>query len=625
MATGNILTSMIATLGWRVDDSELDKTEERLEQVEAKALSLGDVLRWAAAAAATKYVLDQNQAYELQAAALTMVMGSADDAAEAVMRLRKMAASETNIDPDAMVEAFRLMEFHALDSSDRALKGLGDLAAGAGQSFEDVVQGVSELARGRTRRLEMLLGTSIEKVGDNLVFEFRGVQHEVENSAAAMQAHLVALGETDFAGSMDLMANTLDGTLGGVKWAMQDLSIVFGQAFSGDAQQGLGNMASAIESLEPLAAKAGFVIGKVFALINRGVDKIIAWDLPGKFDALIDRMGGTERIAALLETAFLALGGVAVIRAIMAAVTAMRALGTAAALAQIKMYAIIALFVAVGLAIEDFVYFLRGEDSLIGDFVDKFSGEETFFGSVARGVEWLRDVGLPSMKRFFDYIANAWKSEEGAAGKYFALVRRSFALFVKVAGAAVGFIMRRWEAFWDFLTDGINGARERWTAFVDGWKNGTDEAADGIIGTLTRVGSVVKGIVDTMAGAWQMYFSSVIGGFATIAGAAAKAGAWLGDKLGGDVEGLEAFAAEMDALQARQGTARDSAAATMMGGASRVLQGGNVAQNVGEVNVTIAGSTTMNAGEVSGAVKRGVEGGLSSDVKQLGRFAKGGL
>lgn len=624
----NVLASMVATLGWDVDNSGLDSTGAELDKLESKAISLGDVLKFALAAVGSKYILDQNIAYEAQAAALTTVLGSADAAADAIQRLSALANEETSFGADAIIATFTKLELRAMDSSDRAIKGLGNVAAAFGRNVEEVVDGISSAARGVSAGLEGILGADLVTVGDKWVFELKGVRYEVEKDARAIQELLIGLGETEFSLGMEAQANTLGGVLSIMKGAIDGLAVAFGQAFSADVRESLSEVVGAVGGLGPLAEKAGLVVGALFRTVARGISFVVALDLPGRADRLLERLGGVERITVLLQVALAALGGVAVIRGIMAAVTAVRALGTAAALAQIKLYAIGAVFVAVGLIIEDFVAFLRGENSLIGEFVDKFSGEESFFGSLARGIIWVRDVGLPAMTRFFKAIGAAWSSQDTALGKYFEAVRRTFSWIVTNGGAAVAYIWGKFNALWNWMAGSIAQTRERIDAFLDGFRNGADGAAEGVIGTFQRVGSVIGGIVDVLRGVWAAYFSYVIGTFATIAGAAAKAASWLGDAVGFDVSSVQEFADNMDALKGRQAASFVDAAGSLGSSAARAVGlsgGGNVTSSVGEVNVTIAGTTGMGSSEVSAAVARGVRGGIGAEVTQLGRFAKGGL
>jgi len=85
-------------------------------------------------------------------------------------------------------------------------------------------------------------------------------------------------------------------------------------------------------------------------------------------------------------------GFMGLVKTLQTAVILMRALGAAALTAQGKLLLIPAVIAALFIAVEDFLTFLRGGDSLFGRFAERFKDSEGAVGVLARGLLRLRET-----------------------------------------------------------------------------------------------------------------------------------------------------------------------------------------------------------------------------------------
>ena len=151
-------------------------------------------------------------------------------------------------------------------------------------------------------------------------------------------------------------------------------------------------------------------------------------DLVDTVKDIVDEMGGWEAVINQVKAALLVMVTYQAVQMIMTGVTALRALaagfraagiaGMIAAGQAFLIPALIALLiVGIGILAEDLYRFFKGQDSLIGQWVDAWAESDGLFGDVAR---WLRemqqngDIILQDMKdsvlQVVEDIENAFRS-----------------------------------------------------------------------------------------------------------------------------------------------------------------------------------------------------------------------
>src|SRR6185503_13047772 len=164
---------------------------------------------------------------------LITATGSSTNAARAFAALQKFAAS-TPYDLKQTTEAFLQLRNLGLTPSERALKSYGNTAAAMGKNLSQLVEAVADAATGEFERLKEF-GIKAKQNGDQVSLTFQGVTTNIKNNAAAIEKYLLDLGETKFAGGMELQAKTLDGAISALGDSWQGVLRTFSQGGFGDA------------------------------------------------------------------------------------------------------------------------------------------------------------------------------------------------------------------------------------------------------------------------------------------------------------------------------------------------------------------------------------------------------
>lgn len=581
----NVIANMVARLGWQVDDKALVDTEQQLGDVEDAAVSLGKSLKWAAGAAgfltatagatwawtqaaatagdeagkSARMIGVTAEAYQELSYAANQNGVATNDMRTAILKLGKAATSAASGNAE-LGKAFASLGINAQEFA----------ALAPDQQFErlaDALAGVED--QGLRTSLSMKL---LEEAGPKFASLFEDGSkniREMREEARALglvMSEQATLDAEEFSTQMSRVSAMVMGLRNTIGVELFPVVNELVDEFRGWFEQNREILRQGISEFLRRAVR-------LFRVLAGVVSKVVGWTTK-----LVDSLGGVERVGALVEAVLIGIGARAVLVGISAVVAKMKALSLAATIAQIKIYAIVALFALIALVVEDVFLFFTDGESALGDFVDKFKESEGFLGSLARGVAWLKSDGGPAIRKFGEDV--------------------------------IGFFSRTGDkvsGIWDWLTNAIS--------------SGIEWAGDTIDRVITRVGDVFGGVMDVMTGAWNAWFGGIVTGLGTIARGIASAGAFLGDKLGLDTEGIRAFADSMESLQGRGQAQQMRGLSTAYQGAQRAA---GVTQNVGAVEVTIAGSTSMGAGEVSAAVERGVNRGLTSEVDQLARLTQAG-
>ena len=187
-------------------------------------LSLGSVI--------TSLVTVQREFDKLNSSLMTVTGGSAS-ASKAFDWLSDFAAT-TPYQLNEVVQAFNKMKALGLDASEESLRSYGNTAAAMGKDLNQMIEAIADAATGEFERLKEF-GIRAKSEGDKVVFTFRGVSTEVSKSADEITQYLRRIGETDFAGAMDLRAQTLDGAISNLSDSFSRLLLIVSQGGIGDA------------------------------------------------------------------------------------------------------------------------------------------------------------------------------------------------------------------------------------------------------------------------------------------------------------------------------------------------------------------------------------------------------
>lgn len=249
-ATTSALTSRFGALG--------ASAQAAMSRVSGMTGALGGIATAGAGLALTAVVggmvalgtaaVQASAKFEAYRASLTTILGDSDKASMAFDRLAQFAA-KTPFSLDQAVTGFTKLKALGLTPSEEALTSYGNTASSMGKDLNQMVEAVADAATGEFERLKEF-GIKASQNGDKVKFTFQGVTKEVGKNSAEIQAYLMGIGNTNFAGAMDKQARTFNG-------AMSNLSDTWDQTL---AKIGDGALMSAM--------------GKVVAMISDGLTAI---------------------------------------------------------------------------------------------------------------------------------------------------------------------------------------------------------------------------------------------------------------------------------------------------------------------------------------------------------------
>ena len=168
-------------------------------------LSLG------AAIEGLKKLVDVNREFGILKAGLETATGSAQGANDAFIALQDFAKT-TPYDLAQATSAFTQLVNLGLTPSERALKSYGDTSAALGKDLKQMVEAVADASTGQFERL-LEFGIKSKNQGDTIAFTFRGTTEVVKNNAAAIEEHLIRLGEINFTDAAIKRMESLDGAI----------------------------------------------------------------------------------------------------------------------------------------------------------------------------------------------------------------------------------------------------------------------------------------------------------------------------------------------------------------------------------------------------------------------------
>jgi hypothetical protein len=153
-------------------------------------------------------------------ASLKTVTGSLEGAQRASAFIRRFA-TETPYELSEVTEAFIQLRSLGLDTSERAMRSMGNTASAMGKPLMQFIEAVADASTGEFERLKEF-GIKASQEGDKVTFTFRGASTTIRKEAGAIQRYLLDLGETDFAGGMADQMDTIGGKLSNLQDAFSN-------------------------------------------------------------------------------------------------------------------------------------------------------------------------------------------------------------------------------------------------------------------------------------------------------------------------------------------------------------------------------------------------------------------
>lgn len=212
-------------------------------------------------AAVIAQVTGAQRRFDVLNSSLITATGSVANAGGAFKALSAFASST----PYALAEvtqAFVKLRNMGMDPSEAALKSYGNTAAAMGKSLNQMVEAVADAATGEFERLKEF-GIKAKQNGDQVSLTFQGVSTTIGNNARDIEKYLQKLGEAEFAGGMELRANTLDGAISNLGDAWENTMLKFAQTGGGDlARESVIGITGALTDLTAILDAASIAADK---------------------------------------------------------------------------------------------------------------------------------------------------------------------------------------------------------------------------------------------------------------------------------------------------------------------------------------------------------------------------
>ena len=382
-----IVDELISILGYDI------KGEDKLRRYSQSLDQLVSRMRVVAAATATlaaagvgmlgRAVINTSAEFEVYQATLETVEGSAEKAAASLDWVSEFAKT-TPYDVAQVTESFIRMRAYGLDPMDGSLRAVGDAASAMGRTIMDGVEAIADATTGENERLKAF-GITTEVAGKKITYTWREngkeLKKTLDKNGVEIAKFLQENFERRFGGAMDKQSKTWNGMVSNIGDSWTDFQRRIGDAGFFDAAKGQ---------------------------LQRLVDFIARLDADGTLDrwaqsisdsltTVVNFIGGfVDRVALNLGTIADLLNANAEAWNILKAV----ALGLA-----IGLFPVIAAFVGAALVLDDFLTYLRGGKSVIGDAIQ-------WLGELKDAIlAWI--AALPD--RISEGIANAFRAGfEGA-------------------------------------------------------------------------------------------------------------------------------------------------------------------------------------------------------------------
>ncbi|MBG6211676.1 ABC-type transporter Mla subunit MlaD [Labrenzia sp. EL_126] len=377
-----IVDELIAVLGYDLrGEHDLRRFNQSLDQTARRVAAVGAAVAAVAVAASgffAKSVIETTATFESFQATLETVEGSADKARASLDWISDFA-KKTPFEVEELTLAFVRLRAYGMEPTNGLLEDLGNASSAMGKTLMDAVEMIADASTGEFERLKEF-GIRAKQAGDQVTFSWtengKTLTKTVKKSGEEITKFLQERFGARFAGAMERQSKTWKGMMSNLSDAWTDFQRRVGEAgFFEDVKAELGRLMDWIARLD-----ADGTLDRWATNISMALSKTA--NLFSSFVVRIARH--IETISDLMDRFS---GAWSVIWPILAGI-------------GIFMFPITALFAAAAIAIDDFLTYLRGGDSVIGDAIEWLS-------ELHRALQEWAD-NLPS--KIKEGIVNAFKS-----------------------------------------------------------------------------------------------------------------------------------------------------------------------------------------------------------------------
>lgn len=347
-----IIDELIAILGYDIQgEADLKRFTAGVESA-AKKLTAFAGIAGAAVGGALAYlgknVISTAATFEGYAATLETIEGSAEKAKASLDWVANFGKT-TPYEVGEVTEAFVRLKSYGLDPMDGTLTAVGDAASAMGKGLMQGVEAIADAATGEFERLKEF-GIKSKAAGDDVTFSWSKNGKELTKTVKKNSTEITKFLKENFGdrfnGAMEKQSKTFNGIVSNLQDTWVDFQRRIGDAGFFDAVKGqLERLSSFIDRLD----KDG-TIDRWAKNISDGF--VWATDIIGSAFTIMQRNFAT--LSQIIDE------NKGVFEAFKWALVALAA----------YVFPITAVIVALGLALEDFLTYMRGGESVIGAFIE---------------------------------------------------------------------------------------------------------------------------------------------------------------------------------------------------------------------------------------------------------------
>lgn len=441
----------------------------------------------------------------------------------------RMKASYTKIAAFAKTTGMETED--ALQLTNRSMVAIADSAAFYDRSLEDVTETMQSFLKGNFEN-DSALGLSCTEVTRNTAANKLYGKSFQDLDESQKQLTLLKMVEDANATSGALgqaarESDTLENQMGNLKQALFDLKSVAGQYLLEPFIAGLKFVTKGVQAVTEKVPNMVDTIKKGMERIRTGTQGIhsqldrvhalvkrlqpaaerflqAAWNGTKKTISIvkevIERLGGIENVLKILSVVvgafILAMNWGKLVNGAKSFVMMLKTIGKLFSAANLKILGVVAVIVLLALLVEDFINFLMGNDSLIGEMFDKAGiGADNAREAILNAFDFIKTAA----GQVKDKLLEVWESISTAFLTIANVLYSVGSAIFQALATVIEAVFQAVKAFWD-----------AWGSEVLAW---FQVLWDSLAGTLSGFLDVIKGIADLITaiftGDWQAAWEAV--------------------------------------------------------------------------------------------------------------------
>ncbi|WP_050743834.1 MULTISPECIES: tape measure protein [unclassified Shinella] len=350
-----ITDELVAILGYEIRGQDklraftqsIDDAARRLTTFAVAAATVAA----GAAAALGKSVIDTTAKFESFQATLETVEGSADKARASLDWISEFA-KRTPYEVEELTSAFVKLRAYGMDPTNGLMEDLGNASSAMGKSLIDAVEMIADASTGEFERLKEF-GIRASQAGNQVTFSWtengKTLTKTVKKNGEEITKFIQERFGARFNGAMMRQSKTWNGMMSNLSDTWTDFQRKIGEAGFFDAVKGqLGRVLDFLAQLELDGTLARWAKSwsSAFIWITDAIARF-GWRLAAHWGTIAELIEEHKGVWEGLKWVLLGIG--------------------------VRLFPLISLFGALALAIDDWLTFMRGGESVIGDFADALS------------------------------------------------------------------------------------------------------------------------------------------------------------------------------------------------------------------------------------------------------------